>query len=105
MSYEDIVEAQTNRDAKAAGRISKRKSALTAGQKRRFTFSRSGKGLKRKSELWGWRIIARFCILIELLKVISYVDFALCNHVGNSIYDDLRFGMNQVYFKVVNLTY
>jgi hypothetical protein len=34
MSYEDIVEAQTNRDAKAAGRIPKRKSALTAGQER-----------------------------------------------------------------------
>ncbi len=35
MSYEDIVEAQTDRDAKAAGRISKRKkSAPTAGQER-----------------------------------------------------------------------
>jgi hypothetical protein len=34
MSYEDIVEAQTNRDAKVAGRIPKRKSAPTAGQER-----------------------------------------------------------------------
>jgi hypothetical protein len=35
MSYEDIVEAQTDRDAKATGRISKRKkSAPTAGQER-----------------------------------------------------------------------
>jgi hypothetical protein len=34
MSYKDIVEAQTNRDAKAAGRIPKRKSAPTAGQER-----------------------------------------------------------------------
>jgi hypothetical protein len=36
MSYEDIVEAQTNRDAKAAGRISKRKkSAPVRGLERR----------------------------------------------------------------------
>jgi hypothetical protein len=34
MSYEDIVEAQINRDAKVAGRIPKRKSAPTAGQER-----------------------------------------------------------------------
>jgi hypothetical protein len=33
MSYEDIVEAQTKRDARAAGRISKRKkSAPASGQ-------------------------------------------------------------------------
>jgi hypothetical protein len=35
MSYEDIVEAQKNRDAKVAGRIPKRKkSAPTAGKER-----------------------------------------------------------------------
>lgn len=34
MSYEDIVEAQTNRYAKVAGRIPKRESAPTAGQER-----------------------------------------------------------------------
>jgi hypothetical protein len=34
ISYEDIVETQTNRDAKAAGRISKRKSGSIAGQAR-----------------------------------------------------------------------
>jgi hypothetical protein len=44
MSYKDMVEAQTNRDAKAAGRISKcKKSAPIEGQER-FTFPRSGKG-------------------------------------------------------------
>jgi len=30
------------------------------------------------------------------------LDFALCDHVGNSMGDDIRFGMNQVYFKVVD---
>ncbi len=46
MSYENIVEAQTNRDVKAVGRFSKRsKWAPTAGQEIRFTFSRSEKGL------------------------------------------------------------
>ena len=34
MSYEDIVEAQTNRDAKAASRIPKRKSGPITGQAR-----------------------------------------------------------------------
>lgn len=38
MSYEDIVEAQTNLDAKAASRIPKRRSGPTAGQARGSSF-------------------------------------------------------------------
>ncbi len=63
MSYEDIVEAQTNRDVKAAGGFFKRsKSAPIASQETRFTFSRSEKAEEeiRTLELANYCSILRF---------------------------------------------
>jgi hypothetical protein len=61
MSYDDIVEAQTNRDVKAAGQIPKHKSALTASQERA---SRSQEVEKAEEEIRTLRLM-NYCSVLH----------------------------------------